>query len=328
VGPPDGTPRDGTATFTDLTGPGACSFLGEPPDNLHVGLSSFEYGTATDCGGYLDVVGPAGTVRVKVTDHCRNCAPGLIDVTRTAFARIADLAAGRVPVTYRLVRDPPLAEAISLRVKSGSSRWWLEIQALDHGNPLASFEARQDGAWRRLVHTTDNYWAAEDPGLGAGPFTVRLTDVFGQQVTIDGVELAPGVVQATGARLYPAPGETAPSPPTTHAPTRQGPATTVDALNPGGLPPPLSMAPSSSVPGDDRSTDEAAAGAGTGTNRHDDDDGSGTGDGDEGGGGAMGPLVLLLAAIVAFARGLTWWRARQARHRDARAGQALRPTAQ
>ena len=53
----------------------------------------------------------------------------------------ADVDAGRVPVSYRLVRNPPLAEAISLRVKTGSSRWWLQIQALDHGNPIARFEA-------------------------------------------------------------------------------------------------------------------------------------------------------------------------------------------
>jgi expansin len=324
VGPPGVEPRPGTATFTDLTGPGACSFLGEPADNLHVGLSTFEYGTATPCGGYLDVTGPSGTARVKVTDHCRRCDPGLIDVTRTAFARFADVGAGRVPVTYRLVRNPPLAEAISLRVKSGSSRWWLQIQALDHGNPLARFEARQDGAWRRLVHTADNYWAAEDPGLGDGPFTVRITDVFDQQVTIDGVQLAPGVVQPTGARLYPTPGRSAGSSPSATEP----PATTTTtrgALDGTGLAPPLSIVPGATRSrsgddddgdddgGDDRDESAAAAASDEG-----DDDGEGA---------ALWPLLLVLAAAVAAARVLVRGRAR-ARAHDDHLRQGLRPTPQ
>jgi expansin (peptidoglycan-binding protein) len=307
VGPPGVEPRDGTATFTDLTGPGACSFLGEPPDNLHVGLSTFEYGTAIDCGGYLDVTGPSGTVRVKVTDHCRNCDPGLIDVTRTAFAGIADVAAGRVPVSYRLVRNPPLAEAISLRVKSGSSRWWLQIQALDHGNPIARFEALQDGAWRRLVHTGDNFWTAEDPGLGDGPFSVRITDVFDQQVVIDQVDLAPGVVQPTAARLYPAPGETTlPSPPTTGAPTHRGTTTTVDPLNPNGLPPPLSILPPSAPTDDDDDGDGVATAAGS----------SDAGDrgGPPNGAAPIWPMFLVLVSAAALAGAVARHRVPARRH--------------
>jgi expansin len=328
VGPPDVEPLDGTATFTDLTGPGACSFLGEPPDNLHVGLSSFEYGTATDCGGYLDVTGPLGTVRVKITDHCRRCEPGLVDVTRTAFSRIADVGAGRVPVSYRLVRNPPLAESISLRVKDGSSRWWLQVQALDHGNPIARFEAlRDDGGWRPLVHTADNYWAAQDPGLGDGPFTFRITDVFGQQVTIDQVALAPGVVQPTAARLYPAaggsPGEPNAVPPTRHGDT-SSPAQA--SAEPGtGLVPPLSILPPTTTPSrgstartsDDADGDDPdGEGAAAPGSRGDDDSHPGT--------APIGPLLVLAVATAGFA----WWRTRRAGGRTSGLGQAFRPTPQ
>ena len=286
VGPPGVEPRDGTATFTDLTGPGTCSFPGEPPDNLHVGLSTPEFGTADLCGGYLEVTGPAGTVRVKVTDHCPRCAPGLIDVTRTAFARIADEAAGRAPVTYRLARNPPLAEAISLRVKAGSSRWWTQIQPLDHGNPIARFEALQDGAWRALVHTADNYWTAADPGLGDGPFTVRITDVFGQQVTIDQVELAPGVVQPTGARLYPPPSAA-------ELPPDQATTTTRPAV----LAPPLSLPPVESVAGSRRAGSRAA-----GDGRADPSSGTGPSN--------VWPVFLVLVSAAALARAVLHRRAR------------------
>lgn len=220
-GEQSGTPsglesRSGVATFTDLTGGGACGFPGEPPDNLHVGLSSPEYGAAAVCGGYLDVTGPTGTVRVKITDHCVACPFGQLDLTRKAFGTVADVQLGRVAVTYLLVRDPPLTDPISLLVKARSSGSWLDIQALDHGNPLASVEiATPGGGWRGLAHTEDNFWRAESPGPGEGPFTVRITDIYGQSATVDGVTLSPGVVQRTNAQLYPVaaatPGPGAPS---------------------------------------------------------------------------------------------------------------------
>jgi hypothetical protein len=177
--------------------------LGEPVDNLHIGLPSSAYGAADLCGAYLDVTGPNGTVRVLVTDHCPRCTNGVVDVSRTAFARIADVGQGRASVTYEVARNPWMPVPISLRIKSGSSSGWLQIQALDHGNPIAAFELQTAAGWRSLVRTADNYWTAANPGPGPGPFVVRITDVFGQSVTISDVVLVPDAVQHTEARLYP-----------------------------------------------------------------------------------------------------------------------------
>ena len=174
-------------------------------------LSHVEYGTADACGGYLDVTGPGGTVRVLVTNQCPECRVGHLDLSKTAFARLATLEVGRVAVSYSLVRNPPLSQPIAVRVKTGSSRWWLQIQALDHGNPLAGFELLTADGWRSLVRTGDIYWMAENPGPGDGPFSVRITDIYGQTAAADGMELAPDVVQRTGARLY-GPGAGAPPP--------------------------------------------------------------------------------------------------------------------
>lgn len=217
--PTDIEPRAGTATFTDLTGGGACSFPGEPPDNLHVGISTHEFGTADVCGAYVDVVGPRGSVRVQVTDHCRNCRAGVLDVTRKAFAKIADVGRGRAPVTYALARNPPMAAPISLRVKGGSSRWWFQLQVLDHGNALASVEMATGlpgtAAWRPLPRSPDNFWTAANPGPGDGPFTLRITDIYGQSTTIYDVALTPDQVQHTVARLYQPPATRPSSPSTT-----------------------------------------------------------------------------------------------------------------
>jgi len=223
-------PGSGTATHYDSNGGGNCSFPGPSPDHLDVALSHVEYGTADACGGYLDVAGPNGTVRVEITNQCPECQVGHLDLSRTAFARIAALETGQVAVSYSLVRNPPLTEPIAIRVKNGSSRWWLQIQALDHGNPIASFELQTADGWRSLVHTDDNFWMAENPGPGDGPFTVRVTDIHGQSVTIDGIALAPDQVQRTDARLYDSGGAAPPpptAPPTTAAPTTLATTTTL-----------------------------------------------------------------------------------------------------
>jgi len=244
----DISPREGTATFTDLTGGGACSFPGEPPDNLHVGISSSEFGTADVCGAYLDVVGPQGSVRVKVTDHCRRCSEGLVDVTRKAFAQIADVSAGRASVSYRVVRNPALRNPISIRISEGATRWWFQLQVLDHGNPLRSVELSTSGSgdWRSLTHTADNWWQASSPGPGDGPFTLRITDVYDQSVTVYDVPLAPGATRHTVARLYqpsvpaPAPSSTSSTSTTSTTSTSVSTSTTTTPPSESAAAPPAS----------------------------------------------------------------------------------------
>ncbi|GIH95679.1 expansin EXLX1 family cellulose-binding protein [Planobispora siamensis] len=193
----------GKATFYRLrSGSGNCSYPSNPAGDLYVALSPREYAAAAACGGYLNVTGPMGSVRVKVVDQCPECPAGHIDLSRTAFARIADPGKGTVGVTYRPVRDPRVGGPLSFRVKEGSSRWWLALLVVDHGNPLASVEVRPaGGAWRKLVRADYNYWIAES-GVGRGPFTVRVTDIRGHRATAPRVRLAPGVVQRTAVKMY------------------------------------------------------------------------------------------------------------------------------
>ncbi|CAO3592957.1 unnamed protein product [Absidia cylindrospora] len=52
------------------------------------------------CGKYAKVKGPKGTVRVKIVDTCPPCKKGSLDLSPAAFIKIADLAAGRVPISW------------------------------------------------------------------------------------------------------------------------------------------------------------------------------------------------------------------------------------
>jgi expansin len=193
----------GTATHYVLPAAGGnCSYPTPPADGLFVALSPAEYDGAAACGSYLEVTGPGGSVRAEVIDQCPPCQAGHIDLSETAFAKLAPLAAGLIHVTYRLIADPARPGPVSLRVKEGSSAYWLALLPINTGNPVVSVEVHSAArGWQELVRADYNYWIAAS-GMGAGPFTVRITDDLGHHVTLAGIGLAPGVVQTTGLDMY------------------------------------------------------------------------------------------------------------------------------
>ena len=197
-------PASREATHYELAagGMGNCSYPSPPAGQLYVALSPSEYGGSAACGSYLQVTGPDGSVTAEVVDQCPQCQAGHIDLSEQAFARIAPLSAGLVPVSYRTIADPPLPAPLSMLVKTGSSAYYLALLAINNGNPLAGVAVRQgSGGWQQLARTTYGYWLASS-GAGPGPFTVRLTDTLGHQATVNGITISPGVVQSTGTSMY------------------------------------------------------------------------------------------------------------------------------
>jgi len=190
-----------------------CSYPGPPADGRYAALPPSEYGSAAACGEYLQVSGPDGSVRVKVTDQCPDCAAGHVDLSEAAFARLAPLSAGLVSVSYAPVTDPPPPGPLSVEVKQGSSRYWLALLADNAGNPLASVQVQAPSGWLALARASYNYWIAQS-GAGPGPFTVRLTDTQGHQATVSGITLSPGVAQPTGTWMYGGSGGAGPAPAT------------------------------------------------------------------------------------------------------------------
>ncbi|MEH1165408.1 expansin EXLX1 family cellulose-binding protein [Micromonospora sp. CPCC 205539] len=205
VAPPTGTAaHSGKATFYDSNGAGGnCSNPAAPPNRLYVALGPTEYSAGAACGGFLDVTGPKGTVRVLIMDQCPECAPGHLDLSREAFARIANPVQGLVPVTYRAVVNPPLPGPLTFRIKEGASQWWFAVRVGNHGNPLRSVEVRQgtSGPWRSAARQDYNYWLIAS-GAGPGPYSLRVSDVYGHRVTVAGIRMAPGQVQTSVVRMY------------------------------------------------------------------------------------------------------------------------------
>jgi len=218
--PAPGVAYTGQATHYEAHGGGGnCSYPAPPADQLYVALSPGEYAAAGACGGYLDVTGPKGSVRVKIMDQCPECTAGHLDLSKQAFARIGTLSDGIVKVSYRLVRSPRVPGSLAYRVKEGSSQYWLALLPDNHGNLVARLEVRSAGGWVALRHEDYNYWIAEK-GAGPGPFSVRLTDIYGAQVVSSGIALRPGVTQPTGQRAGSGPAKAPRRTPSPAPPTR------------------------------------------------------------------------------------------------------------
>ncbi|MFF0101881.1 expansin EXLX1 family cellulose-binding protein [Micromonospora sp. NPDC005257] len=248
--PAGGATHSGKATFYDSEGAGGnCSRPGAPADRLYVALGPSEYASGASCGGFLDVAGPRGTVRVLVMDQCPECAPGHLDLSAEAFARIADPVQGVVKITYRAVVNPSLPGPLTFRMKEGSSQWWFAVLVGDHGNPLRSVEVRQNGSWRTAQRQDYNYWLIES-GAGPGPYEIRVTDVYGNRATATGIRMLPGQVQRSKTRMYgakPAARTTAPRKPSP-TPATPTPATpTRSPLSPS-TPSPSALTPALTDP--------------------------------------------------------------------------------
>lgn len=191
-----GTTYQGVATSYDAgNGDGACSY--GPSDDLMVAaMNTADYETSKACGAYVLVRAAGGaSVTVRIVNECpAPCEPGQLDLSTQAFARLAPLSAGRIPITWSLL-SPSTSDTISIRYKTGSSRYWCGIQAIGHRNPLARLEVRTSSGWSRLPRTEYNYFLSEQ-GSGCGG-AIRLTDLYGEQLTVEGIALRPDVVQST-----------------------------------------------------------------------------------------------------------------------------------
>ncbi|AKJ31638.1 lipoprotein [Caldimonas brevitalea] len=174
-GPGVGETRHGDATYYGADGTGNCSFDASPNDLMVAALNDTDYAGSAACGAFVSVRGPKGSVTVRITDRCPGCAPGDIDLSEQAFAKIADLTAGRVPVTWQVVAGD-VSGPVRYRYKDGSTRWWTAIQVLNHRLPIEKLEIKPSGSsqWIAVKREPYNYFVHQ-PEIAAGPLQVRVT---------------------------------------------------------------------------------------------------------------------------------------------------------
>jgi expansin (peptidoglycan-binding protein) len=185
---------------------GMCN-LGTPAEGAYAALGRAEYAGGKACGTYLDVTGPKGTTRVQVVDMCPGCPAGKVDLGTGAFARIGELSAGIISVTYGQVRDPQVGP-LQVKLTGGTNRSSLTAIVNNHGNPLSAVELQTPSGFVALRHNVDNTWNGPSGAVSA-PVTLRISDVHGHQVLVPGLALGQAGFQQTQTPLY---GGPSPSP--------------------------------------------------------------------------------------------------------------------
>lgn len=183
----------GTATYYDFTpGSGFCSFGGDDLEPFTVAVSPTDYAGSAMCGRWLRVTGPLGSVDVRVVDQCPSCATGSLDLNTAAFAEIANLATGIVPVTWYTIREPgePL---LKLQQSAGTNPFYLQVQPRHPRYGVSRLEYLGPSGYVEATRSVDHYFTVSAssgvPVPLASPFTVRLTDVNGQQIVQTGIAL-------------------------------------------------------------------------------------------------------------------------------------------
>jgi expansin (peptidoglycan-binding protein) len=162
-------------------------------------MNTADYETSKACGAYVAVHAGGKSITVRITNECPgDCQVGQLDLSRQAFAKLAPLSAGRIPITWNLL-SPQTSDTISIRYKIGSSQYWCGVQAIGHRNPLARLEVRTGGGWVALPRTGYNYFLSEH-GSGCGA-AIRLTDIYGEQLTVGALPVKPDAVQPTGVQF-------------------------------------------------------------------------------------------------------------------------------
>jgi hypothetical protein len=83
-----------------------------------------------------------------------------------------------------------------VRLKEGSSQYWISLLIDNHANRLTSVKI----AGRSAQRESFNYWTVPS-GAGRGPFKITVTDVYGRKATLSNIELAPGRTQRTSTHM-------------------------------------------------------------------------------------------------------------------------------
>ncbi|MBR6616244.1 MAG: hypothetical protein IKL00_00025 [Oscillospiraceae bacterium] len=190
---PKGTVHSGYATYYDGGYEGGCAMLDpiSKEDYWITAMNVFDYDNALLAGAYLEVTGELGTINVLVTDLLPEGQKGDLDLYIDAFPLIAPAIKGKVPVTWKIVPLDSAEDApISFKFKEGSSPFWCAVQVRNHRYPIAKMEyLNASGEYVELTRRHYNYF--ESDAMGAGPYTFRITDIYGSVIIDENIPLVP-----------------------------------------------------------------------------------------------------------------------------------------
>lgn len=181
---PKGTVHTGDGTYYGGGYEGGCAMLDpiSKEDYWIVAMNLEDYNNAQLAGAYIQVTGELGTINMLVTDLLPEGKKGDLDLYVDAFPLIAPAEKGRVPVSWRII---PLDSAenapVCYKFKEGTTQYWCGVQVRNHRYPITKLEyLNENGEFVEIPRRQYNYFESMD--MGAGPFTFRITDIYGQVI--------------------------------------------------------------------------------------------------------------------------------------------------
>jgi expansin (peptidoglycan-binding protein) len=169
------------------SGSTGCSVPGAAVPTLAAGVDGANFHGAAACGACLRVRAVTGATSVVVPVVERSTASGIL-LTRAAMEQIAQ-GADQVNVDWTVVPCEVGSQPARYYIKEGTNANFLGVQVRNARYPLAAVSVV--GTSNNIALTLKNYNYWESSSAGAGPLTLRLTDINGQTFDEPGVKLAP-----------------------------------------------------------------------------------------------------------------------------------------
>ena len=213
---PDLTPElelnrvyQGRATFYDAANPaggiGASGFDIPIQSELHkiVAMNNIQWNGSQASGAFMKVSGPkqregAAPIIVQVVDHLMERADGM-DLSAEAFAKIGAPIDGTVNIEYQLIGPADdyvtangysIGQGIVVETITGTNPWYAATRLNNHRYPIKTVELiEEDGDLLELNRESDNRFVMEGDYPLYGVQDLLVTDIFGQQVTLDDIDI-------------------------------------------------------------------------------------------------------------------------------------------
>ena len=169
---------ESTASYYDGIGAyGACGTILEAGD---YGAVSHECYQASQCGTYAKITGPKGSVVIKILDKCPSCKAGEVDISSTAFAKIADLDSGRVKVTWSLSDSSGFVDNNVPKVSFGVSQ-----------PPLQNSDSSSSSVnnTNSIVNTSSSGFQSESESNMTSPSNNKLNGILNTLLLLSSINL-------------------------------------------------------------------------------------------------------------------------------------------
>ena len=196
----------GNATYYDPKDSPGMAGLGDFKNKYFIAAMNTDDYMNDLAGAFVEVTGRSGeTIRVLIVDMLVGAQKGDIDLSREAFQEIEPLATGRVPITWRVV-PLPTDEPMRFQWRSKSARYWASLQVRNTVYPVKTVEVLDEETGTYIPLRKESYYAfTADEGLGSdGPFTFRITDIFGHELIEENIPFQADGTDVEGTKNFPA----------------------------------------------------------------------------------------------------------------------------